>query len=205
MFQCSTRPLWGANGPIICLICGSSAARGEVRGPATLPPALPNSLPAEAGKEPIMAINCNISLPWCFDSSRDACKESVSPYVKQIRGWFYWVKCSLSPLLSALWRWKTERYDRLDIWITRYISGETILFSRDLVKAYTLHMSGGGTVQWWQCVASFSARWSVTAVASVTSDQCPVLGWGPITGANNYTRCSTASRDILHLQSYSAT
>ena len=37
-------------------------------------------------------------------------------------------------------------YDRLDIWITRYIYVETILFSRDLVKAYTLHMTGGGTV-----------------------------------------------------------
>ena len=65
-------------------------------------------------------------------------------------------------------------------------------------------MSGVG--QWWQCVASFSARWSVTAVASVTTDQCPVLGRGQITGANNdHSLQPTARRDILHLQSYSAT
>ena len=25
-----------------------------------------------------MAINCNISLPWCLDSSRDACKVCIT-------------------------------------------------------------------------------------------------------------------------------
>ena len=98
--------VWSVDPPLLGARCG---ARTHCRQHFRI------VLPAEAGKEPIMAINCNISLPWCFDSSHDARTESVSPYVKQIRGCFYWVKCSLSAaLLSTLWRWKPESKVRLD-------------------------------------------------------------------------------------------
>ena len=66
-------------------------------------------------------------------------------------------------------------------------------------------MSGGGTVVA-VCGEFLSPLVRDCSGQCDQGDQCPVLGRRQITGANNYHSLQpTARRDILHLQSYSAT